>query len=424
MSTRLCVVGGGWAGLAAAVEGVRLGAQVTLLEMAPNLGGRARSLGQGDDALDSGHHILIGAYTATLDLMRRVGAEPEELLWRSPLALVDGKGEGLRWPVGRAPLPSLLQAVVQHPHWQWREKLALAAWGAALSMRGLRCPKDWTVERLCTGLPQAIRAQLFEPLCIAALNTPIQSASAAVFLRVLRDALLGGRGAADLLLPRRPLSQLLPGPAHQWLLAQGVEIQLGRRVQCLRQTEGDWMVDGLPAHAVILACSSAEAARLAQAHNSAWSYVAQSLQQEAIATAYFDAPGVRLAAPMVALSGGPAQFVFDLAAIGGPSGRFAAVGSAVVQSLALGREAITAAMQEQLVQQLPALKQATLLRSHADRRATFACTAGLPRPATQIADGLFAAGDFVEGPYPATLEGAVRSGLLAAREALTQRAPH
>ena len=85
--TRIAVIGGGWAGLAAAVEAVSLGAAVTLFEMAPTLGGRARSLEGSEPALDNGQHILIGAYTASLALMRRVGADPEADLLRMPLRL-------------------------------------------------------------------------------------------------------------------------------------------------------------------------------------------------------------------------------------------------------------------------------------------------------------------------------------------------
>ena len=419
----LTVVGGGWAGLAAAVQGVRAGAQVRLLEMAPQLGGRARSLGAGGDALDSGHHILIGAYTASLDLMRGVGADPEALLWRGPLALVDAQGQGLRWPAGAHPVLGLMRAIAGHPGWSLPDRLALLRWGLRLALRGLRCPPDWSVDRLCAGLPQPVRSGLFEPLCIAALNTPIDSASAAVFLRVLRDTLLGGRGAADLLLPRRPLSHLLADPAKTWLLGHGADLQLGRRAQELACQNGRWAIDGEPTDAVLLACSSAEAARLTREPAPDWSTRAQSLQSEAIATVYVEAPAVRLAAPMVALQGGPAQFLFDIGAIGGSPGRFAAVGSAVADRLELGREALTTAVLAQLQQQVPALAQARVLRSHADRRATFACGAGLQRPPMAIATGLWACGDYVAGPYPATLEGAVRSGQAAAKAALAQCGP-
>lgn len=421
MSPQLTIVGGGWAGIAAAVHAVQAGARVRLLEMAPQLGGRARSLGSGADALDSGHHILIGAYRQTLDLMRQVGAEPDALLWRGPLALVDAQGRGLNWPAGRSAPLALAQAVARHPDWGRRERLALARWGLGLLLRGLRCPAHWSVARLCADLPAAVRADLFEPLCIAALNTPIEQASAAVFLRVLRDALLGGAGAADLLLPRRPLAQLLPEPAQRWLQARGAQIELGRRVQCLQAgPAGGWWLDGSPSGPLLLACSANEAARLCAGIAPEWSAGAAALQSEAILTVYLQADQVRLPAPMVALRGAPAQFLFDLQAVGGAPGRFAAVGSALADRLQEGRAVLTEAVCAQVAAQLPELGGARLLRSHADRRATFACTAGLQRPPAFIRPGLWACGDYIDGPYPATLEGAVRSGQQAARAALAQ----
>ena len=93
MPLRIAVIGGGWAGIAAAVTASEAGHRVTLFEMAPQLGGRARRV---DEALDNGQHILIGAYSDTLALMRQVGADPEALLRRLPLALVDPHGNGLR----------------------------------------------------------------------------------------------------------------------------------------------------------------------------------------------------------------------------------------------------------------------------------------------------------------------------------------
>ena len=92
---RLAVVGAGWAGLACAVEAVRQGHAVTVFEAAPNVGGRARRV---DDmhgmALDNGQHILIGAYSATLQLMRDVGVDPERALLRLPLSLRFADGGG------------------------------------------------------------------------------------------------------------------------------------------------------------------------------------------------------------------------------------------------------------------------------------------------------------------------------------------
>ena len=99
---RVAVVGGGWAGLAAAVRATALGHQVTLFEMAPQLGGRARSVTHGGLTLDNGQHILIGAYRDTLALMRQVGVDPDAVLHREPLTLRYPDGSGLRLPAGPA----------------------------------------------------------------------------------------------------------------------------------------------------------------------------------------------------------------------------------------------------------------------------------------------------------------------------------
>lgn len=411
---RTLVIGAGWAGLAAAVRATQLGAQVTLRDMAPLPGGRARSFRDAEGLLlDSGHHILIGAYSATLGLMRELGADPDRLLQRLPLTLVDPQGQGLRWGAG-GPLRAATAAVLGHAGWGWRERFGLARWGLGLGLRGLRCPDDWSVERLCRGLPARVHEQLTEPLCVAALNTRAEQASGAVFLRVLRDALFGGPDAADLLLPRAPLQALLPDPAWAWLQAQGATLQLGRRVNALHRQGDGWRADDWQGDALIIATSSAEAQRLLAPHAPAWLATAEQLRPEAIATVYLQEPAARLVAPMVALAGGPAQFLFDLGAIGGEPGRFAVVASAVAAELDEGLEPLAQRIEAQVRAQVPALASATRLRAHADRRATFACLAGVARPPLQAAPGLAVAGDYVDGPYPATLEGAVRAGLAAA----------
>lgn len=96
---------------------------------------------------------------------------------------------------------------------------------------------ELTVQDLCRDLPDAVIRDLVEPLCVAALNTPMATASGRVFLRVLKDALFAGPGSADLLLPRVPLSYLLPDAATEWLGAQGATINRGRRVMTIGPTE-------------------------------------------------------------------------------------------------------------------------------------------------------------------------------------------
>jgi hydroxysqualene dehydroxylase len=417
----VAVIGAGWAGLAAAVALVEAGRRVTLFELAARAGGRARSVDAAGQRFDNGQHILIGAYRETLALMRRVGVDPDAALCRLPLSLVDATGHGLRLPAG-APVPAFVRGVLRHPRWTRTEQLALLASAAGWRLRGFRCDAGWTVEHLCRRLPRRLRAELVEPLCVAALNTPAAQASAAVFLRVLRDALFSGPGAADLMLPRLPLDALLPAPSVDWLARRGAELRPGRRVASLTAQGATWRVDGEAFDAVVRACGPPQSAALAADVAPAWSARAAGLAYEPIVTVYLDSPGSRLAAPMVALASddrsAPAQFAFDHGALGATPGRFAFVVSGAAPWVARGREATGQATLAQARAAFPAGTWATppvLSQLIVEKRATFRCTPALDRPPAQLRPGLWAAGDHVAGPYPATLEGAVRAGLAAAR---------
>ncbi len=405
----LAVVGAGWAGLAAAVRGCEAGHRVTLFEMAAQPGGRAREVHAGGQGFDNGQHILIGAYSRTLALMRRVGVDPDAALQRLPLTLRYADGRGLRWTAG-PPALAFVRAVVGARGWSVGDRVALLAAATGWAARGFRCDPALTVDALCRGLPPRVRELLIDPLCVAALNTPAREASAVVWLRVLHDALLGGPGAADLLLPRRSLSELLPTPATRWLSDAGATLRLGQRVQAIDAHGTRWSVDGEAFDAVVLACTAAEAARLTVAVAPAWSAQAAALRYEPIVTVYLQARGTRLAEPMMALVDGPdapAQFAFDHGALGGRDGQFAFVVSGARRWIDAGIDTLEQAVLRQARALLPA---PALLRSLAEKRATFRCTPGLRRPGAVIAPGLSAAGDYVDGPYPATIEGAVRAG--------------
>jgi len=411
---KLAVVGGGWAGLAAAVRAVEAGHELTLFEMASHWGGRARAVETDGLSLDNGQHILIGAYARTLALMATVGVDVPAALQRLPLELRYPDGRGLRMPAGPAWL-SFGAAVAGCKGWGWSDRWALLRVALGWVRRGFDCPEAWTVEQLCAGLPPAVRQLLIDPLCVAALNTPASGASAKVFLRVLRDALFGRRGSADLLLPRRDLGQLVPTPATVWLQAQGATLVAGHRVQQLQPQGTGWTVDGTGFDGVILACSAAESARLTLTAAPTWSAQARSMAYEPIITVYLRAEGLRLPSPMAALVDGaaaPAQFAFDLGALRGMPGVWAFVVSGARSWIEQGLDATGAAvLQQALAAAGPAgpERRASVLRVLAERRATFRCTPGLLRAPARIAPTLVAAGDYVQGPYPATLEGAVRS---------------
>ena len=420
-NSSLAIVGGGWAGLAAAIEATRRGHDVTLFEMAPAPGGRARSVDTGEPVLDNGQHILIGAYRETLRLMREIDVDPHAAFLRCPLALVDSQGTGLRLARGPA-VPAFALGVLSHTGWKWRERVALLTKALKWAAAGFDCDSSLTVGELCRALPTSVLRDLIEPLCVAALNTPSMHASGRVFLRVLRDAMFSGRGSADLLLPRQPLGDLLPAPAARWLTQQGAQVLTSRRVMAIDPDGAGWRVDDIHFDGVVLACTASEAARLAQPHAPQWADLAASFRYEPIVTVYALCAGTRLPQPMTLLhssgNDGPAQFVFDHGWLNGQHGLFSFVISAAQHWVDAGSEATAEATFDQARRQLGAHLKAKLqtLRVFNEKRATFRCTPDLHRPPQRIAQGLLAAGDYVEGPYPSTLEGAVQSGLSAARE--------
>ena len=417
MPRRVAVVGAGWAGLAAAVAAVERGFDVTVYEATRSFGGRARTLplAMPDGSTvraDNGQHILIGAYVETLRLMERVGVRPADVLLRLPLVLRDAQGRGIELPDWPSPLDAAA-GTLRASGWSWGDKFSLLRAATGWQLAGFACAPGATVEALTRSLTPRVREELIDPLCVAALNTPAARASGQVFLRVLRDSLFG-RGhppwrGSNLLLPRQDLGRVLPDSAIAWLASRGAQLHVGKRVQALQRDGSGWVVEGASFDDVVLAVPSTEAARLVVASGidaTAWAEAAQSLAFEAIATVYATG-GPRLPLPMLALrtsAGAPAQFVFDRGQLGGPAGLLAFVVSASAGD--------KGTIESQVVAQARALGwNVQPLQTVVEKRATFACTPGLRRPAHAIAPGLWACGDYVDGPYPATLEGAVRSAL-------------
>jgi squalene-associated FAD-dependent desaturase len=421
---KVAIIGAGWAGCAAAVEATWLGHHATVFEAARTAGGRARRLdvevnGQ-TIALDNGQHILIGAYSQTLRLMADMGVNIPQTLHRMPLTLQFPNGNGLKLPSLPAPLDALVGIALARG-WSWGDKLSLLTTAAQWHINKFQCAPHQSVADLCSNISLRVMASLIEPLCVSALNTPTDRASGQVFLRVLKDSLFAPEGGSNLLLPKADLSALLPDAALAWVTGNGGHVQLGCRVNSISPQEKCWHpTDATGAglgefDSVILACPPLEAARLARSTAepcTAWLDSAEGLQYEAIATVYAHAPDAHLAQPMLALpssSQQPAQFVFDRGQLGGPAGLLAFVVSASQQSSAELAVQVTAQAADQL-----GLHHMQVLQTVVDKRATFACTPGLQRPVAQVAPGLLACGDYIDGPYPATLEGAVRSGLQAA----------
>ena len=431
----LAIIGAGWAGLAASVAATKAGCHVTVFEASRTFGGRARAvpatMPDGTAVLlDNGQHILIGAYRETLKVMTQVGVNPLLVLHSQPLALKFPDGNGVEFPNWPSPV-NALAGIFGVRAWRMADKFSLLLAALKWQWNRFNCPDHLTVAQLCRGITPKIMVDLIEPLCVSALNTPAQQASAQVFLRVMKDSLFGAAGGSDLLLPKQDLSTLFPNAAAEWLTKNGGRVRLGTRVEKLfpDSARPGWRVDGQRFDAVIVAGSAPHAVQLLSTPHEAtpdnitnqiadWTRVAASLQFEAITTVYACSTNAALPHPMLALHSGvpgkdPAQFVFDRGQLGGPCGLLAFV----VSASNADRQQIEAQVLAQAKSQLG--MNMVAVQTIVEKRATFACTPGLVRPATRIAPGLYACGDYCDGPYPATLEGAVKSGL-AAVEALKQ----
>lgn len=422
------IIGGGYAGFAAAVTLARGGARVFLYESSRTLGGRARVVEKDEQRIDNGQHILLGAYEETLRLLRLVGVKPSVLESRR-LALVYPGLCSLKAAALPAPL-HLAMGLLTAKGLDWSDKRAMMRLMSLLKKQRFRVDPDRSVADLLaeSGQTDRLSRLIWEPLCVAALNTPVASASAQVFANVLRDSLAASASASDLLIPKVDLSELFPVPASRWLAMRGHQVRTTEAIASIRWDEDGkgYRLDGDPWQNlhdhVVIATAPYHAVPLLQSVPTLAPLAEQiaALKHEPIVTAWlaFEGP-VHFPEPMIGLSGGYGQWAFDRAALGGPQGLVSVVISARGAHQEISREALEIALLEELqdaLGRLPALKWSQIIT---EKRATFACTPGLARPGIATAEpGVWLAGDYVASDYPATLESAVRSGVAAGRAIL------
>jgi squalene-associated FAD-dependent desaturase len=429
--SRVAVIGAGWAGLAAAVTLAERGVPVTVFEASRQLGGRARRVSVDGVDLDNGQHILIGAYRETLRIMRLVGADPDVLLLRLPLELRYADRFHLRAP--RLPYPlNLLGALLGAKGLGLAQGLSALRFMASLQWRGFKVEPDRSVAQLLDehGQSGAVRARLWEPLCVSALNTPVAAASARMFANVLRDGLTGSRAASDFLIARTDLGTIFPEPAAEFVKARGGTIELGAPVRRIERIHGGFRLNEAQTFSdVVIACGPhhvgpilVQLSELADALATIGAFA-----YEPIVTCYLQYPeSVSLPSPMLGFRGGVLQWVFDRGKLGGPKGLLAAVISASGPHEELSKDALASKIDTELRAALGALPDPRWSQVITEKRATFSCRPGLKRPeGTTPISGLLLAGDYVASEYPGTLEAAVRSGIAAGIRAsfVTPRSP-
>lgn len=424
---RVAIIGGGYAGCAAAVELARAGIPVSLFEAGAELGGRARRVrlpGEDSEAVcvDNGQHLFIGAYRELLRLIALVGLREEDVFTRMPLDL--DMYQEFRLSCQRLPSPlHALAGLLNASGLNLSERWAAIRLMLRAQLNGFRLASDTTVAQwLATNSqPQRLITLLWEPLTLSALNTPIASASAQVLLNVLRDSLAAERAASDFLIARGDLSASFPDAAATYIERHGGLVQRGSLVKKLQRHGDDWRLDGGETHyqAVILALSAHRVTTLADGLPTLSAHLAPlaSWTYQPIYTVYLRYPaGTRLPKPMLGFVGKTSHWVFDRGALMGDDGLFAVVISAEGRHTSLSHTELAQRVGKELSSVFPFLPKPIWQKVIAEKRATFACTPGLRRPGNDTGEaGLWLAGDYTAGDYPATLEGAARSGVAAAK---------
>ncbi|WP_167752975.1 hydroxysqualene dehydroxylase HpnE [Pusillimonas caeni] len=470
---KVAVIGAGWAGLSAALELHRLGHDVTVFEAGHRLGGRARGVHSPrlDAVIDNGQHIMLGAYTETLVLMRRLGLEPDDLLYSMPLALqsADGRFE-LRVPN----LPDALAlpaALLSAKGISWPERLRLATLMSGLARRGWKVDAGsvrlTVAQWLARGRQSARLIRSFwEPLCLASMNTPIDQACAQLFANVLRDSLGAGPRACQVLISRVDLSSLWPErlPANIRVLrghaVRRLDFGLGP-MEALRALETPdtrtsdapdaraasspelhrpdavghhgVLVDGQPLDAVVVATNAQPARRLLSrlpATEDSQKYLAMLdvFEPMPIATltlelsALWDMPHSMLMLADSPTDGRFGQWLFHCNVFLSeppPTSRLNIVISNAAGLRDHSEEQVVQGVLAQIAEQAAGMPSMPSVRNHeliTEKRATFAAVPGLKRPSNVTPwPRVYVAGDWTDTGYPAVLEGAVRSGLEAAQ---------
>ncbi len=410
------VIGAGWSGLTTAVLLARQGQSVQVVESAKHLGGRARSVQWQNKTIDNGQHILIGAYQQSLAMMQMVGVDLYAAFERLTidLSIHDTHYSPLQLSAaGRLPWPwSLAWNLVRSAGLPGIKHLITLQ----RSIPKLLAKSDITVFDWLqtTKQPERLIKQLWEPLCLATLNTSINHASAHVLAHVLRDSLGRDLACADLLIPKKPLGALFPEPAGKFIQQHGGQISLQTRIAEIVTEEGQ--VTGavttngrfIDAQAIVVATSPDQSAQLLASHVR----YPRPLHMP-ITTVYLQYPAnCHLPKTLLGLTGTVSHWLFDRNQQ--HPGMIAVVISGQGQHEKLDNDELIAHVSAEIQQHFSHFptkpNTAFVIR---EKRATFMCTVEnhrqRPTTNTDIA-GLFLAGDYVKNNYPATIEGAVLNG--------------
>jgi hydroxysqualene dehydroxylase len=445
-SPDVIVIGGGFAGLAAATGLADEGARVLLLEARPYLGGRARSFVDPEtgSVVDNGQHLFMGCYRETLRFLDRLGSlDRLHLQPRLNVPFLDPGGRATVFSL--PPLPffswSVAAGLLRFPGLAWSERVGLLRVAREVRRRARARPAedaldDQSVARWLASLGQGAAAcdRLWKPLAVATLNEDPERAAASMLLPVLREVLLGGAAAARLGVPRVGLSDLYVEPAAHFLRARGAEIRLRAQVRQVSveggRSSGVLLPDGerIAAAHVIAAVPPDDLLEMLPpvvAGDPVFAGCAR-LETSPIVSVYLWFGSEIIDLPFAGLIGGEWHWLFNRRAFTGRDSvghGVTLVCSAARSFVGASREALERRALQDLHRFVPASRRAVLRHSLVikEKRAAMAPLRGSQalRPPTRTpVPGFHLAGDWVRTGLPATIESAVISGHACARQVL------
>jgi squalene-associated FAD-dependent desaturase len=465
---RVVVIGGGLAGITAALDCADAGARVTLVEVRRRLGGAAYSFERDGMRLDNGQHVFLRCCSAYRALLARLGSERHVTVQERLEIPVLSPG---RPPVvlrrGTLPPPlHLAGALARYPYLCPAQRFSAALAARALSALDPSDPEldtrtlgDWLSD---LGQNEQSLAALWDLIALPTLNLPAAEASLALGAFVFQTGLLASADAGDIGFHVGTLADVIGDPAEAALREAGVEFRLGWRAQRLRRVDGGFEVergtgaaraepedeepvqagdaetdagDGLGADAVVVALPHARAAGLIEPLLPEHAQAIRGLGSAPIVNLHVVYDRVVCEEPFAAGVGTPVQYLFDRsAAAGAPAGcQYLAVSlSGADREMQMSVDALREQYLPAIEQLLPRARGATLesflaTREHAATFRAVPGTAALrPGPDSGVA-GLVLAGSWTATGWPATLESAVLSGHAAARSvraALEHEAVH
>jgi len=436
------VIGGGFAGLSAAVRMTRDGARVLVLEARSRLGGRATAFADREtgEVVDNGQHVLLGCYTATFDFLREIDAiDHVRVQPQLAVTMVDRAGRRSRLVCPSLPAPlHLLAGVFEWDGLGWWDKLAVLRMTTPLGIarrqarggRVIAASPGETVDAwlVRNGQTERTREMLWHPLALAALNQRPDMTAAPPFARVLAEMFGTDPAAASIALPTMPLQLMYAEPARAYIEARGGRVSTGATARVVVD-EGavKWVGaagERWTAPVVIAAVPWFGLSDLFEGEPPELAGIlsrARAMVSSPIVTVNLWFDRSILDEPFIGLPGRPMQWVFDKGLFGDGASHLSLVSSGASPLVDQTNQDLIALAHSELLEALPGIRPARLFRATVVRepRATFSLAPGQPaRPATTTpVKGLLLAGDWMDTGLPATIESAVRSGHRAAESA-------